>query len=446
MIGRRTTGWYARTSCGRPSLHARVAAVGAVLCAAALLPGPTASAAGTPGPYGFAEDARSVQGATSTTDAERLRPGTTYTSSLPTTGKLYYSLELDATSNAYVSATAVPPEGTTVSASDGIRVSVQDANGSSCSFETASVGSSRSPHPITAVGAREAKPSGTLCQGGGTYYVVVERVARTGASPAAWDLELTPVLEPRLERTGETSAPEAWNSASPAPLTGGATRRAGGTGFASARLLTPGVWRDDIRPGQTLFYRVPVDWGRQLYATADLGSASSGDRGFVPGALDMSLYNPVRDKVEDAGVSYDGSQKSAVLDPLPPVAYPNRYAAVGRVNTMRFAGSYYLVVHLAAQVADEFGDVPIGLKLRVRVEGATEAGPGYSGQSAPEGLFGITAQDRAAAPEGHGGAGGEDADATMKLIAAGGIGTGTVLLAVLGVWTVVARRRAGAGA
>ncbi|MGN5379403.1 hypothetical protein ACQ4WX_25255 [Streptomyces lasalocidi] len=39
-----------------------------------------------------------------------------------------------------------------------------------------------------------------------------------------------------------------------------------------------------------------------------------------------------------------------------------------------------------------------------------------------------------------GGAGGGGGDPVLKLVAAGGIGTGTLLLAVLGGWTLVARR------
>ncbi|MEV0638130.1 hypothetical protein AB0I77_24940 [Streptomyces sp. NPDC050619] len=416
----------------------RGAVVGVVLCTAAALPGSSAWAAGTPSPYAFPAGARTAPGATSTADAQRLAPGTTYRSSLPSDGTLYYRLELDATSSAYVSVTAVPHPGTTVSASDGIRVSVQDANSRPCSVDTVSIGASRSPHPITALGEREPTPGRSLCQNSGTYYVLVERVHREGSSTDAWDLELAPVAEPRPEQTGPTSAPETWNSTSPEPLTDDAVRRRGGGGFGAATPLQQGVWRDDVRPGQTLFYEVPVDWGQQLNATAELGS-SSGGKGFVSGALTLSLYNPVRGFVDDRGVFYNGSQKSADLEPLPPVAYANRHAVSDRVSRMRFAGSYYLVVHLAEQVTEEFGDGPFGLTLRVRVSGAAEAGPGYAGESAPPGLFEVAGKGREAVSEARTAANG---DTGMRLLAASGLGTGTVLLVGLGVWTALGRRRA----
>ncbi|MEU1301040.1 hypothetical protein ABZ443_14595 [Streptomyces shenzhenensis] len=413
--------------------------------------GVVGSVAGASGGYGyaFAEGARTVVGAAGTADAAGLRPGATYRSSLPRNGKLYYRLELRAPTTAYVPVTAVPPAGATVSASDGIRVSVQDANGGSCSYASARFGAGLSPRPVTAPGLREVGNS--LCQGTGTFYVLVERLEPSGpdgpdgaSASGAWDLELAPAAEPRLERTGATSAPEVWDSASPEAVTGDPRRRAGGAGFAAARALGPGVWQTDMKPGQTLFYKVPVDWGQQVHATAELGS-SSGAGGYVSGALDLALHNPVRGYVADAALSYNGSQKAAALAPLPPVEYRNRYAVPDGVRTMRFAGSYYLVVHLSEGMADTFGQGPFGVTLRVRVTGTPHAAPGYAGPSEPRNLFEVTAQDRAAAVTGRSGGGdGGDGDTAMRALAVGGIGSGSALLLALGVWTVAARRRAAA--
>ncbi len=218
-------------------------------------------------------------------------------------------------------------------------------------------------------------------------------------------------------------------------------RREGGAGFATAAPVGQGVWQDDITPGRTLFYRVPVDWGQQLHVVAELGSSSTGSSGggsrYVSSALVMSLYNPARGYVDDEGLVYNGSQSSAALDPLPPVAYANRYGVGDRMSGMRFAGSYYLVVHLAEQVTDRFGAGPYGLTLRVQVSGAAQDAPGYLGQSVPRDTFAVTEQDREAAggwtsggvvggtgADWADGNGGSD-DATMKVVAVSGIGTGT---------------------
>ncbi|WP_053711629.1 hypothetical protein [Streptomyces sp. NRRL B-3648] len=413
------------------------------LCAALALPATAAAAAdaepAAPQPYAFAPGARAVTGAQrATADAALLDPGRTYRSSLPRNGRLYYRLRLTAAEAAYVPVTAVPPADTTVSATDGIRVSLRDAKGTPCSYASARFGATLSPRPVTALAQRDTGKA--LCQGGGTYYVLVERLDAEGSGTAArtgrWDLEIAPATEPGLTRAAPTTAPQTWDSATPQPLPGTARERPGGTGFTTARPLGQGVWRTTLAPGETRFYKVPLDWGRQLHASADLGGAPG--HGYVGGALDLSLYNPVRGYVDDASLGYTGVPKSAALVPLPPVEYANRYAVPAAVTGARFAGDYYLAVHLSAQLAGTFGQGPFAVTLRVRVGGRAHAGPGYAGRPAPEDVFTLTEQDRAAVPTA--GTGDGTGHRAMRLVAVGGIGAGTVLLLVLAGWTVAARR------
>ncbi|MFY7630690.1 hypothetical protein [Streptomyces sp. NY05-11A] len=451
---------------------ARITAVGAVLCTSSVaLPGPAAVAAPEVPSYAFADDVRSAPAATGTSDAVRLDPGATYRSSLKGQSqdqnqnqnqsqnqdegqsqgrgkrvKAYYRLELDGASNVYVSVTAIPRAGAVLSVGDGISVSVQDADGLRCSNDSAGVGASKSPQPITAWGARELVPGRGMCQKPGTYYVVVERTGTTTSTGTGvedpWELELAAVSEAPVRKAVSTSVPEQWDSATPTPPVAEPVAVRGGAGFARAAAVQPGVWSDEIVPGQTLFYKVPVDWGRQVSAAVDLGSADT-DSGYVVDALDLTLYNPVRAEVKDASVGFGGTQKSASLPPVPPVRYVNRYAPTDPTNSLRFAGSYYLVVHLASQVAQRFGEGPYGLTLRVRVDGSTQAGPGYSAPSVPRGFFDVGAPDPEPLVGGTASRGAESGgDPLMRAVAVGGLGTGSALLTVLGVWTLTARRRA----
>ncbi|MFE0099273.1 hypothetical protein [Streptomyces sp. NPDC059009] len=364
---------------------------------------------------------------------------------------MFYRLELDAESSAYVGVTAVPKPGSKVGFGDGFEVSVQDADGATCGSGRARIGSSQSPRPVTAWAQRQVGPNENRCAGAGTYYVVVqrERSPVSGATIArgSWDLELSVASEPGLKGAGNepTEAPDTWDSASPVPAAGERRMRAGGAGFDAATGLEAGVWGDRIAAGETLFYRVPVDWGQRMSATAELGSKGSGrDFDYVTSALSLSLYNPVRGQVAEADTAYDGKQKSASLDPLPPVAYENRYSTRDAVTGMRFAGWYYLAVHLNPAVRAKFGKEPLDLTLRVDVKGIRKKGPAYAGAARPSGVFAVTGRDKDAARSGatRAGAAVESGDATMKAVAAGGIGTGVVLLVVLGVWTLVGRRRA----
>ncbi|MQL64507.1 hypothetical protein F6Q10_18385 [Streptomyces vinaceus] len=414
----------------------------AVLGLGITLTGQHARAAGqdTVPTYAFTEDARRIEGAGSTADAVELEPGRTYRSTLPPDAKVFFRLELDDTETAYASATAVPPPGTGVAVADGVKVTVEDADGRSCDGDTAIFGAPGSPHPVAAWAMREISPRRSLCAEAGTYYVTVERASpdARGASPDPWELELHTVSEPGTKTPEGTAAPGAWDSATPAPVQGTAQRRSGGAGFAQAARLGEGVWRDDIRPGQTLFYQVPVDWGRQLHATAELGSSGTDASRYVASALTLDVYNPVRGHVEDLSVGYNGGQKSKGLKPLPPVAYENRYASGQQVSAVRFAGAYYLVAHLSPEVAEDYGDGPVPLTLRVRLGGAGRNGPDYAGGTVPADVFTV---DGGATSGETGGAGDET---LYRVLAAGGIGTGSALVVGLGVWTVVARRRGAA--
>ncbi|AEY90474.1 hypothetical protein SHJG_5206 [Streptomyces hygroscopicus subsp. jinggangensis 5008] len=432
----------------RRAVLARGAVIGLLLGLSAALATPTPApavpaGAGTaadarPGSYAFTPGARTVAGTKGTTDAALLDPRHTYRSSLPRNGRLYYRLRLTAADTAYVPVTAVPPADATVSATDGIRVSLRDANGASCFYASARIGAGLSPRPVTALAQREAGKA--LCQGAGTYYLLVERLDAEGSGAAAgsepWDLEIAPATEPRLAEAGPTTAPRTWDSATPEPLTGTPRDRSGGTGFATARPVGQGIWRTRLTPGETRFYKVPLDWGRQLHASAGLDGAPG--HGYVGGALNLSLYNPVRDHVDDASLGYTGTPRSAALAPLPPVEYANRYAVPAGVASVRFAGEYYLVLHLSTRLADTFGPGPFEVTLRVRVRGRQQAGPAYAGRPVPDDLLTVTDEDRDAAVTGDTGGGADGR--LMRLVAVGGIGTGTALLLVLGGWTVAARR------
>ncbi|MFF8832045.1 hypothetical protein [Streptomyces sp. NPDC015131] len=428
----------------RPAVPVAAAMAAAVVLTAGLPGGAWAAEPGAAGGYAFAEGIRPVSGAATTSEAPVLDASGAYKDSVTTGAKRVYRLDLDARTNAYVSAVAVPRPGSEVGTFDSLKVSLQDRNGYDCSSNDARFGAAEFPRPVAAYAHRTLDRDSTSCQDAGTYYVVVERAGKDGA-PAGepWDLEIRHRLEPRPKSEGPTAAPENWPSASPPAPAGAPRERAGGAGFHDATGLTEGEWTDRIEPGRSRFYRVPVDWGQQLYASADLGSSAGG--GFVGSALAVTLFNPMQGAVSSSeSVSYDGKQKSAGLDPMPPVKYENRFDSAAKFEDTRFAGWYYLRVSLSPEVGEEFGEKPYGLTLWISVEGEPQAGPAYDG---PPGIFDVTEADQDAAA---GGLSVPEAErsGTMRLVAVAGLGTGTALVLGLGAWTLLARRRvaaAGAG-
>ncbi|TXR96483.1 hypothetical protein EAO73_33840 [Streptomyces sp. col6] len=419
-----------------------LAAVAAVFAVAAL-PG-QAYAAGEGGTYTFDPDARPVTGEEVSADAVALKPATVYRSRISGEQKLYYRLNLDARTNAYVSAVVVPKAGSKVAYGDGITISVRDSSDDQCSSQDAVFGSAQYPRPIAAYASRRVDKDGS-CKEAGTYYVLVERESKETSDRGEWDLELRYVSEPQLADPSSepTSAPSSWPSSSPPPPAAATDNtRHGGAGYYDATSLETGEWKDRIEPGQTLFYRVPVDWGQQLFATAGLSNSTSAKNAYVSSALAMSLENPVLGHVDEVSpMSYSGKPSSVSLDPLPPVAYKNRYDSSDDTGGMRFAGWYYLSVSLSPQVAQAYGDKPITLSLQISVKGQAAKAP-YKGDA---GIFAVTQGDKDAAREGRNGAQAAAADrtsGTMKLVAAAGIGAGAVLVLWIGAWTLIARRRA----
>ncbi|MFE3602144.1 hypothetical protein [Streptomyces sp. NPDC059142] len=434
MNGQRSRG---RVASAATSVMCVAAAVSAVLA----LPGQV-WAAGGPAPYAFEPDVRQITGATTTSEARTLEGGAVYRDAIKPGEKHLYRLDLTKGTSDYVSAVAVPGAGTKVAFGDKIEVSLQNRQGTECSSNYSNFGTQGEfARPLAAYAYRVIKEGSSTCQESGPYYVVIERTSEETSSAAPWELEIRHVTEPGLKATGPTQAPSRWPSASPEPVVGTVRERAGGHGFTDARGLVSGEWSTKIEPGESLFYRVPVDWGQQLFASADLGS-SDGD-GFVSGALGVSLYNPALGYVSgSSSLSYDGRQKTADLDPLPPVAYENRFGYRSGDQDMRFAGWYYLRISLNPEVGKTFGEKPYGLTLRVDVKGTPKTGPGYDG---PAGLFAVTGDDRDAASAGQA-APDEARSDMMALVAAGGIGAGTVLVLGLGVWTLLARRGGGVAA
>ncbi|AXG82619.1 hypothetical protein DVK44_15630 [Streptomyces paludis] len=419
----------------------------AALCAVAALPGTAgrAWAAGEPAPYAFGPDTKPVTGSATTSGARPLDAGATYKDTIEPGGRRIYRLDLDAETNAYVSAVAVPKPGTTVAPSDNIKVSLQNGQGNQCSSNDARFGGVGAfPRPLAAYAYRTVEKGSYLCKDAGRYYVVVERTSDETSTPEPWELEIRHVAEPGLTEQGPTSAPTVWPSASPGPAAGDRTgERKGGSSFYDAKGLSGGEWTTGIEPGASLFYRIPVDWGQQLFVAADLSSSEVTDGPAVSGAFAVSLYNPALGLVGSGSpVSYDGRQKTVALSPLPPVAYENRFGYATGDKDMRFAGWYYLRVSLNPEVATSFGTAPIPLTLRVNVTGEAKPGPAYAG---PAGDFGVTPDDREVAADGLTPSDRANGD-TMALIAAAGIGTGTALVLGLGVWTLRARRNAAGGA
>ncbi|SFD22839.1 hypothetical protein [Streptomyces aidingensis] len=424
--------------------------VAAGVCAL-VLAAPSARAAEDAGTEGYrpAERAEAVRGTASTADAPAIEAGGIYTDEIGPGEELYYSLVMDDIAGYAVSAVAAPRPGSEVAYGDGIAVQLQSTGGEDCALEErAAFGSDLSARPVSAWTSRLIAEDGR-CQTAGTYLLRVTRESAEESDQAVWPTEIRVMREPAISGGPLAAPPESgWLTEVPTPPAGQARVVTGGTGFNDAQPVGDGVWRDDIAPGQTLFYRVPVDWHQQLAVTVELANAPLGDQGyaFVGDGLLVEAYNPARGEVAELSGTYTGDPLQ-VQGVLPPAAYANRTDAAGTAaGAMIFSGWHYLAVHLKDEVGEITDAGSIGLHLRVSVEGEPAAGPEYA-EDAAEAGFGITEADRLQAEEGKTdeAVAAERRDGRVAL-GLGSLGAGVALLAVLGLWTLLARRRAAATA
>jgi hypothetical protein len=421
-------------------------AVTAALCAVAALPG-TAVAARAAGAddlpaYETAPGARPVEGRESSAHGPAIEPGV-YTDDIGPGERRYYSVTLDDTSNAWISAVALPEPGSRVNGMDGIKVVLEATDGTNCGDADVSFGGDGSARPIADHAWRMIREDG-YCQKRGVYHFSVERESAGTSDPTRWPLEIRFMREPGLRKPVPDTPPAAETPVPPGPPPGEARPIEGGTGFNDAPGMDEGNWSDRLRPGETRFYKVPLDWGQQLFTEVEFGTARTeeDDAPYVSGAFRVDFYNTARGRISTHGVGYQADKPAAHSLESRRVAFANRFDGATELGRTRFSGWYYIAVHASAGLAESVdGAVPV--VLRTTVEGTPGPGPGYDGNAAEAG-FAVTEDDREAAARGlsqaEAGSGG-----TLRLVGWAGIGTGTALLVGLGLWTLLARRSAARG-
>ncbi|WP_062209703.1 hypothetical protein [Streptomyces sp. NBRC 109706] len=418
------------------------AGIVAAICATALL-GATPALAATPDPrtYAPASDAIAVEGTAGSADAPAIEAGRIYTDEISPGETLHYAVALDGGSSAYVTTVAAPDRGSPVGLGDELRVELLTTGNESCSTGVADFdfGIGYLARPISA-GADRTVAQGAECQREGSYLYTVTRTA--GSDPGDWPIELRFSQEPRLAGLPEAAPPvDSWETEPPSAPTGQATRVRGGTGFNDAQPIGEGVWRDDIRAGESLIYRVPVDWGQQLTLALELGNAT-GVEGTVSASGDVALeiFNPATVKaLPIATERYRGEQLS-VSGISPGVHYGNRFE--DGVEAFRVAGWHYLMVSLGFE-ANEITPEPVGLTLRLSLVGERQSGPSYASDLAETG-FGVTQDDIEQADQGltDEEVAARQASDDKRLRGYLAIGTGAALVVGVGAWYLIGWRRA----
>ncbi|HEY6739207.1 MAG TPA: hypothetical protein VI076_10190, partial [Actinopolymorphaceae bacterium] len=189
---------------------------------------------------------------------------------------------------------------------------------------------------------------------------------------AGTPMDITVNEEPPLARSRSTPAaapttPPPWSTMATARLQ---QNRSGATTPADAPTVTPGLYRSSIAPGELLFYRVEVGWGRRLQAHLRVRP----HRGTLAEQLDddqsigVQLITP---SGADGGASASG-QSATSLDPEAtvtayewtwPVVYRARESQEWDARAASVAGGYLVAVTLADDEEGERYRVPFELQI-----------------------------------------------------------------------------------
>ncbi|MEU2360842.1 VWA domain-containing protein [Streptomyces noursei] len=386
-----------------------------------------------------------VSGTDDRKGAPVVRPGQ-YLDSIGPNEKRYYAVDLDAASAADFSATVVPPPGAAVDTLDTVRTQIVSGADGSCQSSTAMFGQREGATPLTSAVSRIPSQGGTgTCDKAGRYGLVVERRADPGSDAARWPMELMFHVEQPLAKgaTPAQSAPEygAGGKAATLPTTQ-PKDVTGGTGFNDARPLGPGVWRDQILPAQTLWYKVPVSWGQQLRYDVEFANAPRSGQSIRTSFGSTQVYTPFRAPVGSgtgvftSQVPYSGRPASLSMGTVP-VSWSNRYETYPTVIPVHAKGDFYIAVTLGARSAQIAQNPKIGVVLRVAVLGQAKAGPEVAAADQDE------VPDGGSSPAASGTTGGHWPAIRVAGVSVGGLGV--LLLAGLGLSYGWARRKPRSG-
>ncbi|MFE7775539.1 VWA domain-containing protein [Streptomyces sp. NPDC057445] len=368
----------------------------------------------------------------------------------------HYAVDFDAVSTVHFSATAVPQPGAAVDTFDALRTRIAygtDSSSGSCESSTEHFFQKEGATPLTSAVARVPSEKGFgSCDKAGRYWLVVERESKKGSDAARWPLELTYGAEKPLARgvTPAGSRPEYGKGDKDAALPLGDPKDvAGGTGFNDARELAQGVWRDQVLPSQTLWYKVPVGWGQQLRYDVEFANEPTLERGSSAVSYGATeVFTPARAPVgggtgEFVPEAVYNGRPAALRMGTVPVSWTNRHESHPNVIPVHSKGEFYIAVTLGAEAAEIAENPRIGVVLRVAVIGDERAGPQQGAPAlADKPHKDADKQGDSATREDSGGTGGAGWTGTATAAAAGGAVVLVAGPAFVYVRTRAARRRA----
>ncbi len=313
-------------------------------------------------------------------------------------------------------------------------VTFTDLAGNECARRVVSQTVATFTASATTIGARAAQDGASACAQPGRHIVTVQRPIASGQG--------VNTLEIRFSQIGEPSpGPKPAPAVAPGPAggqRGDAISTRGGTSYGDAPNPGTGSWKDTLRVGETLYYRVPVGWGQSLAADVHLRLLPTSDGGTRRMMPVVEVHDALRvDPLNRKIVQLSGSAAQTVSIETPNIQSPVQ--AADQVAPFRIAGSEYLVIN-GAKFLDDSTTATASMRIDLTLGGAQVEGPrlavvgaGTSPSATPQRP--TPRSTRKTAPSGRSDPGGPP----MWLLAGGVV----LFLAVPAALDLAGRRRAG---
>ena len=151
-----------------------------------------------------------------------------------------------------------------------------------------------------------------------------------------------------------------------------------GRSYASALPVEPGAYSAAIVPGETHFYRLPVEWGQRLVAEATFEPLDGASVGGHMVQVDIapptrqSVLGPLFDSLQtDESVTYTNTSSSWSF-------YRNQDGPVSNyLKDQAYAGDWYATVSYNGNDANGRPSTPVGYELKLVADGAVAEGPDW---------------------------------------------------------------------
>ena len=280
---------------------------------------------------------------------------------------------------------------------DNFALELQTLAGATCS-SAASLTQSLKSATVYSVAVRSASSESPgqapdACEKDPQLRLEVTRTSPASSSTAATPVELGVAEQPQV--TNRADLPEAVEGYTgegfrvrqqekPAPVVGG-------SGFSNAPTVAAGSWSDSIAFGDTVIYRVPLDYGQTLKVTASL----PGDKGKLPlGLYDgyvvrLRMLTPAHAQLVNVVDPRTGGTAEHISAASPQVRLRNDELPLPSTQNFRpdastasVAGDYFVVVELEP-VTQGLIRVVLPLQLNLVVDGAPSGQPVFATAPSP---------------------------------------------------------------